>query len=683
MSDNQIGFPTFSFVIVTYESQDTIESCLESLSRHNTKSFEIKIIDNSTTWLTIDAIRQFQLRHPDLSVEVVKPQTNLGFAAACNIGARASQGEFLFFLNPDTELLNDAASALASCLQEHSEAVAAGPMILNTDGTVTRTCRYLPTLWRILLDMSGLDRCVGKYKMTRFTHRDARSVEQIIGAALFIRRRSFDEIGGFDERFFIYFEEVDLCKRLIESGKTIWFWPAAQVRHLAGISCEANPVRARMICTLRRSRTAYFRKHFGTRGWIGIKVLNTLEGIAKGVVFSCIFALSQKTKYGERAKGFWSVAVGCSTISTRPKRVRVLAFTVKPTESADTRYRLLQFKENAEKANIEIDHRSLISSAYFGWQIRNEQLFLRAFLYPGLLIRRLWQVLYLAPRYDAIWISREMNPLGPPLFERLLVSRCKRVIFDVDDALHLPDVKGSRILSHVLRDRDKFGRLAAFYSVVICGNQNLASYYQQYSRQVEVIPTVVDSTEYGKVKPRSGSVPRIGWIGTPLNKQHLESLASVFTQLAEERAFELVVVGLNESLGWYIPSVRYLEWNLRDEINFFTHFDIGIMPLRDSPFARGKCAFKLVQYMASGIPVVASPVGANCDLVESGRNGFLADTSAEWIDALRTLIDDPHLREEMGENGRRLIERSYSVSSVWPRYLRIFGADGRMSECAE
>jgi hypothetical protein len=117
--------------------------------------------------------------------------------------------------------------------------------------------------------------------------------------------------------------------------------------------------------------------------------------------------------------------------------------------------------------------------------------------------------------------------------------------------------------------------------------------------------------------------------------------------------------------------MRYMEWNLQDELSFFAHFDIGVMPLEDSPFARGKCAFKLIQYMAAGLPVVASPVGPNCELVAPGRNGYLASSQDDWQSMLRLLIDDPLLRRRMGESGRDLVRRSYSVSAVWPRYSAI------------
>src|SRR5262249_52339431 len=126
----------------------------------------------------------------------------------------------------------------------------------------------------------------------------------------------------------------------------------------------------------------------------------------------------------------------------------------------------------------------------------------------------------------------------------------------------------------------------------------------------------------------------------------------------------------------------YVEWNLQEELTFFAHFDIGVMPLRDSAFARGKCGFKLIQYMAAGLPVVASPVGANCEVVQDGSNGFLARTDEDWTLRLRQLIDDRGLRQRMGANGRALVRRSYSAQYCWPVYASVLTGVEREVACA-
>ncbi len=302
--------PKFSFVIVTYKSADTIEACLSSIAACTLGSYEIVVVDNSPDEETLDAIRRFRTPHPQVAVQVVRPPENVGFSKACNLGAREAKGEFLFFLNPDARLLNDAGQLLARCLEEQPSALAAGPAIFDNAGEIARTCRNLPSLGRILLDATGLDHWFGAYKLTRFGHDRPMQVEQIIGAAIVVRRLTYERLGGMDERFFLYFEEVDFCKRLREAGGDVWFWPEARVQHLGGRSCEADSVHARMIFILRESRKKYFAKHCGAFGGAALEVVNRLEGLEKSLALAALWILLRKRSHREKAYGFWAVATG-------------------------------------------------------------------------------------------------------------------------------------------------------------------------------------------------------------------------------------------------------------------------------------------------------------------------------------------------------------------------------------
>ena len=298
----------------------------------------------------------------------------MGFGRGCNLGARESSGKYLFFLNPDTQLMNDAAASLVQCLNEHPGALAAGPAIFDSEGTVTRTCRRLPHLGHVVLDATGLDRWCGAYKMTRFAHDQAKQVDQVIGAAMVIRRRDYERLGGMDEQFFIYFEEVDLCKRFNKRGATSGFGPALKLQHLAGRSCEADSVRARMIFVLRESRKKYFTKHYGVLGGLALEAVNRMEAIQKSIVLTALWMVRHKRTIERRLK-FLGRCHRCSPTGLRSTTMfRVLAFTVKPRESADTRYRILQYCAVAERDGISIEHRSLMGSRYFQWQMKNVQL---------------------------------------------------------------------------------------------------------------------------------------------------------------------------------------------------------------------------------------------------------------------------------------------------------------------
>ncbi len=306
----RLSQPDVSFIIVTYHNADTIAACLASISANTTTECEILIVDNSPDNETVLAVERFIKSQEERAVTVIKTSENLGFGRACNVGAGRASGEFLFFLNPDTRLENDASVLLADCFHRYPATKAAGPAICDTAGRIARTCRNLPTLSRIFLDATGLDRLFGAYILTRFQHQRARKVEQIMGAAMLVRRADYHALGGMDERFFMYFEEVDLCKRLSEAGGEIWFWPEARVRHLAGVSAEAEPVRARMIYALRESRRKYFEKHCGTASARWLELINRFEGLQKSAILWTLWMIRGRSADREKARGFWSVATG-------------------------------------------------------------------------------------------------------------------------------------------------------------------------------------------------------------------------------------------------------------------------------------------------------------------------------------------------------------------------------------
>jgi N-acetylglucosaminyl-diphospho-decaprenol L-rhamnosyltransferase len=302
--------PVVSYVIVTYNSEDTIEACLASIGRCTTTSFEVVVVDNSPGEGTALAVRRFIAEHPGQPFFLDRTNDNLGFARGCNRGAKQTSGDYLLFLNPDTELLNDIVDEMLACREAHPHAVVVGPAIFGSNGAVTPTCRTLPTTGRIILDATGIDRWAGAYRMTRFNHREPRRVEQIMGAVMFIPRHAYWQVEGMDERFFIYYEEVDLCKRLADTAGEIWFWPAARVRHLAGVSTEETTVRARMIYVLRESRKKYFEKHFGAAGAFTIDLVDRMEGVVKWAVLSMAGVLRGSAAQREKARGFLCVALG-------------------------------------------------------------------------------------------------------------------------------------------------------------------------------------------------------------------------------------------------------------------------------------------------------------------------------------------------------------------------------------
>lgn len=300
--------PIVSVIIVAYRNEQTIIPCLKSLARHIVTSYEVIVVDNSPEHLTSECIEAYRCKSTQHRITLIRPGRNLGFAAGCNLGVSKARGERFLFLNPDTMLENDICSILGRFWDQTAAPGLLGPQIRDGQGRVIRTCRNLPTLWRIFLDATGLDRLVGGYRLLNFDHAQQRRVPQIIGACLYTTREHYEHFHGLDERFFVYFEEVDLCKRMANANYEIWFVPEASIMHLAGTSCESGDVAATMIKQLRLSRSLYFRKHFGRGYSLLLAGLNLAEGLVKGLVFSILYFIKHRPFYREKARGFWGVA---------------------------------------------------------------------------------------------------------------------------------------------------------------------------------------------------------------------------------------------------------------------------------------------------------------------------------------------------------------------------------------
>jgi glycosyltransferase involved in cell wall biosynthesis len=208
-------------------------------------------------------------------------------------------------------------------------------------------------------------------------------------------------------------------------------------------------------------------------------------------------------------------------------------------------------------------------------------------------------------------------------------------------------------------------------SVVCAGNEYIAEHARRAgASRVELVPTVVDLPRYGATALRAPGPFTVGWIGTPLTAGYLDAIAPALREVAGARTLRLCAVGASPFRLDGV-EVETPPWSEDSEAAMIRGFDVGVMPLPDSPWERGKCGYKLIQYMASGKPVIASPVGMNRTLVREGENGFLADDPASWARALTTLCDDPERRAAMGAAGRRLVAASYDLRVQLPRLAEI------------
>lgn len=338
---------------------------------------------------------------------------------------------------------------------------------------------------------------------------------------------------------------------------------------------------------------------------------------------------------------------------------RVLFLTKYDRQAASARLRLIQYFPMLEREEIVCDLSPLFDASYLSHKFsRGKASFekaLRAFFNrTGAILR--------AGRYDVAVVHCELFPYLPGFFESSLRWRRIPYIYDFDDAFfHTYD--RHRSLAVRLPLKNKIRNIISGAHTVLAGSPYLVEYARITNPNVEWAPTCVDIVRFPK-KQWDSSYDRpftIGWIGAPSSIQFAAQAIPAIRELGKRIPVRLIYVGSGPvRYEGCTPEIH--EWNEATEVKEMLQFDVGIMPLPDQPWARGKCAFKLIQYMACGLPVVASPVGMNCNVIETGSNGFLASSTIEWVQALEALAKDVELRRKMGSAGRRRVERDFTTA---------------------
>jgi glycosyltransferase involved in cell wall biosynthesis len=276
-----------------------------------------------------------------------------------------------------------------------------------------------------------------------------------------------------------------------------------------------------------------------------------------------------------------------------------------------------------------------------------------------------------AAKYDVVYLEYEALPYAPAFLERPLFSRGQRVVSDYDDAVSVVYEEHSNPLVRAMLS-SKVPSTVKQSTHVIAGNANLADWIRRYNPSVTVIPTSVDLEKFPL--PQAPSAPEgrpvLVWLGTPSSAEYLQVIEQPLRALRKRHDFVLKVIGLDNCEMPGVDTV-VLPWQEATELEEIQSSWIGLMPLTDDPYSRGKSGFKLVQYMAAGIPAVASPIGAACDIVRDGESGFLAGSDQQWTEKLAALIEKPALRAQFAHAGRIIIQKNYSLEANAPRFLAV------------
>ncbi len=361
--------------------------------------------------------------------------------------------------------------------------------------------------------------------------------------------------------------------------------------------------------------------------------------------------------------------------------MRFVFFGNETVRNAGVRYRAVKF---AERLGAEGHACILCLPSSVGlWRALygNRSRMLKGFYLLAVLINRLFQMRHVVSA-DAVFIKGSLFPYGPPLLERLIRRLNPRIVFDVDDAMwEAPAFVRSPFLGAV--DYGWARKMTGIARHAVAGNTVIADYLRGCGGcGVTIIPTCIDMERHAQKTydgKASGAPVVLGWTGIRDNLGYLDAVLEALRTLADTRSIELLVVSDGEFHPDGVPT-RNVPWTPENEIAVLQEADIGLMPLVDTARARGKCAFKALQFMGVGTPVVLSPVGMNAEVVGQEAGGLCAASPQEWQEALLRLIDDPALRERMGRAGSDRVAQRYSFDAHLPRFSAVMKAVAREEE---
>jgi glycosyltransferase involved in cell wall biosynthesis len=344
-------------------------------------------------------------------------------------------------------------------------------------------------------------------------------------------------------------------------------------------------------------------------------------------------------------------------IESNTMTVKVLALTRYGALGASSRLRIMQYRSELAEQGIEVCINSLLNDEYVRQLYqgkRNKLLLIYCYL------RRLIFLAYNTSRYDIVWIEKEIFPYLPAFFEKSFLKK-KPKIYDYDDAIfHNYDISSSTLKRFLLSNKIKI--LVQNASLVLAGNQYIADYLNQSGVKILKVPTSLKLDDYqARKSQRTYSNFTICWVGTPNTwEQCFVPFLKIFLELADKYAIQFVIIGTKGN-GFSNEKFFFYDWSESNEVELIKSCHIGIMPLPDTPWMRGKSGYKLIQYMSCDLPVIASAVGENINLVQHGVDGFLVKNESDWERYILCIMENNELQLSLQRNARQKAEDSFDV----------------------
>ncbi|NMM48802.1 glycosyltransferase [Marinigracilibium pacificum] len=354
--------------------------------------------------------------------------------------------------------------------------------------------------------------------------------------------------------------------------------------------------------------------------------------------------------------------------------MKVAFITPYPYNQAPSqRFRFEQYFKYLNKEGIKYTQSSFFSEKAWNNLYSSGGFIIKVYYTILGFLKRLF-TLFTLYNYDFVFIHREATPLGLPWFE-FIVSKIlnKKIIFDFDDAIWLPDKSGVNSIGQILKNPSKVKSICKWSYKVSVGNQYLAEFASKFNNNVTIIPTTLD-TSYHKPEnddETNNNLVTIGWTGTHSTLKYLIPIFPAIKELQQKIHFNFQVI-CNEDPSPDLNNYTFIKWSKEREIEDLSKIDIGIMPLPDDQWTKGKCGFKALQYLSLGKPAIVSPVGVNEEIVSHGNEGFLARNNEDWKNFISILISNHSLRKEMGQKGIKKVENEFSTVANKQKFLNLF-----------
>ncbi len=330
------------------------------------------------------------------------------------------------------------------------------------------------------------------------------------------------------------------------------------------------------------------------------------------------------------------------------------------------RFRLGIYLDYLDQEGIEVECHSFYDEKMMSI-LYSEGLFFKKTTYVLLGFWKKIKLLFSLRKFSMVYVQREITPIGPPIFA-WIISRLfrKKMVFDFDDAIWMPNYTKANAKFHKLKSYWKTKYLIKWSSTVLAGNAFLKDYALKYNSNVKVMPTSVDTLKMHNPKLfddiSNTDIPIIGWTGSVSTLVHFETVIPILDELAKTYKFKVIVIS-NIPPKDSRSFLEFKEWNTQTEIKDLLEFDLGIMPLKeDSEFAKGKCGFKIIQFMALSKTVLASPIGVNSKIISHGKNGYICKDEDDWRNYLETFLQGK--LKDTGKGARAHIEEKYSVNAT-------------------